>query len=197
MVRLSAVGILAVGLLACGDEVGRIDVSVATAPLVAQASDGSTGSLQVTIRAVRVHVGADDADEVTGTDGGVVEDVDGDGWATVFEGAAILDLADADATALFLGGAEVPAGPITQIRLVLDGAPSYISGDQSHEVSCPSCTTSGLKIVTRGSLVLGDGEHLALDLAFDPATTLELTPAGYRMAPVVKLDKVREVVAPE
>jgi hypothetical protein len=195
MIRLTPLAVLAAGLLACNDT-GRIDVSVATSPLAAESVGGTTATLVVTVNALRVHVGDDDDDSApVVNDAGVAEDDDaaGGGWHTVFTGAAQLDLADADATALFLGTAEVPAGKITQIRLVLDGAPVYTTADgAAHDVTCPSCTTSGLKIVTRG-LVLEGGDHLALDLVFDPATELSLTPTGYRMMPVVKLDEVRPV----
>lgn len=192
MLRLPMLALLSTALIACSDT-GRIDVSVAAQPLAAEPADGA--KLNVTVTAVRVHVGDDDDQEVVETDGGAAEDGDagGAGWTTVFEGAQALDLVDGQATALFLGTAEVPAGRITQIRVVLADDPSYVAGGETHAVTCPSCSTSGLKIVTRGSLVLDADQHLALELSFAPETTLELTPTGYRMAPVVKLDKVTEV----
>jgi hypothetical protein len=162
--------VLALGFAGCAAGTGHVDVAVATSGITGD-PPASADRLVVTIDEVDVHVEG------------------GDGWVTVFAGAEEIDLYDVNATATFLGSAEVPAGDVTQVRLVLDGSPSLEIDGVLHEVACPSCTQTGIKIVTGGKLQVASGERLALELTFDPASSLVGENGSYRLNPVIKVEE--------
>jgi hypothetical protein len=198
---------LALGLLAgCQTSGGTIEVGVTASgqPLsaVVAASDAGVSSdagvpagpeLILDISRVDVHVAGNDApdDDPKGTltGGGTVggpDPHDGGGWVTVFTGAAHVDLLRAGSVETFLGSAAVPAGKVTQIRLVLAGA-TFIDGATTALVTCPSCTQTGLKIVTMGKLFVPSGGTLHVTLDFDREHSLSTGTDGIRLDPVVKI----------
>lgn len=162
---------------------GTIEVGASATPLtntqalpVAPASARS--QLLVTVREVAVHVAGDD---------GEARDEGGDGWVTVFGGARALDLLDAEATGQLLGSVDVPAGRVTQVRLVLDGDASLQVDGVARAVRCPSCSESGLKIVAAGNLTVPPGGRLHVDLVFDLDASLTTEDAALVLRPTVRL----------
>jgi hypothetical protein len=111
---------------------------------------------------------------------------DDGGWITVFSGLTVVDLLAAGSVETFLGSAAVPAGKITQIRLVIAQA-TWVDGAVSQPVTCPSCTQSGLKIVTMGKLFVPAGGTLHVTLDFDRDHSLHAEKDGFRLDPVVKI----------
>ena len=75
---------------------------------------------------------------------------------------------------------------MTQIRLVLAGA-TFVDGTTPTPVACPSCTQTGLKIVTMGKLFVPSGGTLHVTLDFDREHSLSATADGFRLDPVVKI----------
>ena len=106
-------------------------------------------------------------------------------WTNIFSGQQRVDLFDTSAAGSFLAGGNVPTGMLREIRIVLAGDITLVNGAMSWPVQCPSCSTSGLKIKTRGLNVTDEGElALSVDLhqslSGDPTT-------GYVLHPVVHL----------
>jgi len=99
-------------------------------------------------------------------------------------GPTRVDLLRAPAVETFLGSAPIPAGKITQIRLVLVDA-TWFDGASVTPVACPSCTQTGLKIVTMGKLMAPIGVTLHVTLDFDREHSLHADPNGLRLDPVV------------
>jgi Domain of unknown function (DUF4382) len=153
---------------------------------------GSTvRALQVTVKEVQIGVVAGGAVEVNDPQHGQGgTPAEGEAWTTVFTGSRVVDLTDAAAAEAFLGSVDVPAGRVTQVRLVLDGDPMLTVGGVPFPCVCPSCSESGIKIVPQGNLVVAAGDRLHLTLDFDAQASLRLDGTTWRMDPVIHLDVV-------
>jgi hypothetical protein len=164
---------------------GRIEVSVASSEL-----NGAPvqGSLFVTVTRVDVHVAGQGQDD---------RDIDENGFISVFEGEARVNLSDLAATREILGASAVPAGKVTQVRLILaDDAVIDDGAGNLTPVSCSSCNETGLKLNPSGKLEVPEGGTLDLVLDFDVNTSLSATGSGFRLDPVIKLELAAEE-APE
>jgi hypothetical protein len=197
-------GFFALAVTGCGGGDGTIEVGMTAQPL--QASAASQGDpdttaqkhLVVTVTEVNVHMAGDaeenEASEMApGVDGKSTRDesVDEGGWITIFSGEVKLDLLDVTSTEKLLGSNEVPEGKVTQVRLVLTDA-ELIDGSTRSVVSCPSCSESGLKILTKNAVEVSSGGTLHLTLDFDQTSSLTQEQSGYRLSPVIKIAKVEE-----
>lgn len=213
-VLLSLVAPLAL-LQGCGGETSTVEVGVTSSAqaLSAQAptesptevpegeapgtAEGEASRLWITIARVDVHaVDAGDAPEDRGAGAAGKPEAPGpdaaggeasSGWVTVFEGEQRLDLLEEGAAEAFLGSAEVPAGKLTQVRLLLSGDPTLEAAGESLAVSCPSCAETGLKIVTAGQVEAPEGGVLRLTLDFDASTSLVKEGEAYVLKPVVRV----------
>ena len=146
--------------------------------------------LLLNVRRIDVHVaGTDGSDPLDATPPSPPNppppDDDG-GWVTIFSGAVSLDLLQAGSVETFLASATVPAGKITQVRLVLADA-VWVEEGRTQPVTCPSCTQTGLKIVTMGKVVVPQGGTLHVTLDFDRDRSVRAENDGYRLDPVVKI----------
>jgi hypothetical protein len=142
--------------------------------------------LLLDVQRVDVHIaGGDDADDGSPPPDGPPSP-DDDGWITVFSGVALVDLLQAGSVETFLGSAAVPAGKVTQIRLVIADA-TWVDGTVTKPVTCSSCTETGLKIVTMGKVSVPSGGTLHITLDFDRDHSLHADKDGYRLDPVVKV----------
>jgi len=172
-------------LAACAGT-GQIDVGVTASSQLAQETTTTEPEaaprLMVTVERVDVQIG-----DETAEDGG---------WVTVFTGPTEVDLRDAASAEVFLGGAEVPVGRVTQVRLILADDAVLVTGEDEQIVSCPSCQETGIKIVTRGQLAVAEGETLSLQVVFDTAASLTASLDGLRLSPVIRLEKADEPDAP-
>src|SRR5262249_57140336 len=110
------------------------------------------------------------------------------GWTTLSDVPTRIDLFDATSTHVLLAGLAVPTGRIEQIRLVLDPNPTYVAADgTTSNVACPSCGETGIKVVTRGMLVVAPAG--VLDVTLDFTSTFDA--ARNRLDPVIVLGDVR------
>ncbi len=143
--------------------------------------------LILTVQRVDIHIaGGDDDDFPPGPPGGSPPKDDDGGWVTVFSGVAQVDLLEAGSVEAFLGSGPVPAGKVTQIRLVISEA-VWLDGAIRKPVTCPSCTKTGLKIVTMGKVVVPVGGTLHVTLDFDRDHSLHDDKGEFRLDPVVKI----------
>jgi hypothetical protein len=185
-----------------GNGGGTVEVGTTSSNLTAPPSAVATNlspHLLVTVTSVSVHVaGADEDnkgdDKVAGPPGSPPapepeKDDDGSGWVTIFSGSKTLDLRDSAQVETFLASAPVLAGKITQIRLILAGDATLVDGATQVAVKCPSCTESGLKIVTRGQVTIPSGGTLHLTLDFDQGASLAANGGTYVLNPTIKVTK--------
>jgi hypothetical protein len=198
-VSIALPALLAGALVGCQGSGGTVEIGLTSSgqPLaVAPASDGGTDAaagpeLVLDVTRVDVHVAGDDVPDdppggLAGTGPSVPPAHDDGGWITVFSGAAHLNLLLPSSVETFLGSAPTPAGKVTQIRLVLASA-TWVDGASVTPVACPSCTQTGLKIVTMGKLFVPNGGTLHVTLDFDAEHSLHTDTSGLRLDPVIKV----------
>ncbi|WP_437573234.1 DUF4382 domain-containing protein [Sorangium sp. So ce887] len=189
-------GLFALSIAGCGGG-GTVEVGVTAQPLQVPLAPPAGGDvaiearLAVTITEVSVHIAGDEGSPGGDGDSADREDAGEKGWTTLFSGEVKVDLLDAMSTEEFLGSNEVPAGKITQVRLVLAGA-ELVDAAGTSPVSCPSCSQSGLKIVTEGAVEVSPGGTLHLTLDVDQASSLTQDESGYRLDPVIKIAQAEE-----
>jgi len=199
-------GVLAIALVGCNSGGGDGGTALVEVGITAQAlevtvpSSGGSGSgsgsasqkhLEITVSDVLVHVAAHGGDHEAREDSASGAETGESGWFTVFSGKTRVDLLDAITTEALLDSVTVPAGKITQVRIVLTDA-ELIEGTKRTAVSCPSCSETGLKIVTEGKVEAAAGDTLHLALDFDQARSLTLKEGVYRLGPVIKVARVDE-----
>jgi len=184
------------GLAGC-DRTAHVDAAVSSNARPIADPRGLITHVWVSVTRVDVHIvaendvaGTDDMAEEPGDDTAMPEgntaapeEDSGGSWFTIFDGRERLDLLDMTGTPEFLGGLDVPAGDITQIRLVLAGDPTMTVGDATGvPLACSSCTETGIKVVTAGRVTLRPGDTLHLTLDF----TRTLDPEHARLQPVIR-----------
>ena len=147
------------------------DEPIISASLTAAAKPATmAGALSVGVSQVDVHI----ANDQDGT------------WTTLFLGKSDVLLADVG-TANFLGQASVPAGNLTQVRIVLDGA-RLIDGATITTVVCPSCTQTGIKLVPGEMIEVHEGGTLDMLLTFDLSASMITRGDTILMFPVIHVD---------
>jgi hypothetical protein len=185
-------------LLGCAqDHTGTISASLTSTNVFTPAvlaKPAQSAQLLVTITAVKVHVAGDD-DETTNDNRQHMNDKlqtdDDGGWFTVFSGSQQLDLLNVAADRIFLGSVAVPAGHITQIRLILSSVTLIVDG-KSITVTCPSCSESGLKIDAGDDVMVTSGGHMMLTLDVDVNASLALTNGEFVLSPVIHVSEAED-----
>lgn len=186
-------GVLALTMAGCGNggdggdggdasvELGITAQALETTTVPSEGSGSGSGSqkhLVITVNQVKLHVAATGAGEDSGRSG----------WKMAFSGETKVDLFDATTVEALLGTIDVPAGKITQVRLMLSDA-ELVDGETRTPVTCSSCSETGLKIILGGKIDVVEGDRLHLSLDVDQALSLTHDETGYRLAPVIKLVK--------
>lgn len=157
--------ILSVGLFSCkkdktGDNTAHVSVRLTDAP-------GVFGNVFLNVKSVVVVT--DNGERTLDLKGGVID-------ILRFRNGRDTLIADAD----------IPAGTIQQVRLVLnDTGNRVVVGGVSYDLTTPSGQTSGVKLNVHDNLTAGVGYTLKLD--FDVAKSIVLTGSGkYILKPVIR-----------
>jgi hypothetical protein len=147
-------------------ETGRMQVRIMDAP-----SPYDYESIYLDIVRVEVHVeGEENHDE----------------WIQLSTGAGVYDMLTlVNGTDVLLCDEEIPAGNVSQIRLILGPGNTIVVDGVSHPLTIPSGEESGLKINVHE--YVGDGEPLLLMLDFDAAHSINMQGnGGYHLKPVLR-----------
>ncbi|HEX2974380.1 MAG TPA: DUF4382 domain-containing protein, partial [Bacteroidales bacterium] len=111
----------------------------------------------------------------------------------------LLDLANGKDTLLVTE--EVPAGKVSQIRLILGDNNTVVIGENEYKLNTPSAQQSGLKLNVHANFERGVAYEYVLD--FDAARSIVETGSGkYNLKPVIKVftkavtGAIKGVVAP-
>ena len=186
-------GLTALALLGCGGDTGHVSVSMTTGrSLTASMDSDAELDDQLLLHVVRteVHVSGGDVLDEDG-DGDIDADDEalagdgGGGWVVISEEARDVDLRTLGGTAEEIATGTVATGQLNQIRLVLDGA-TLVNADGERDVTVPSGSRSGLKLIIAPPIDVVSGSTTAVTLTVDGSFEHE---AGdqYILRPTVKL----------
>jgi Domain of unknown function (DUF4382) len=108
------------------------------------------------------------------------------GWQTIEIEKGVYNLLDfTNGLDTLLGSAELPAGRVSQIRLILGSDNTLKENDQIYDLSTPSAQQSGLKLNVQTTLTEGITYTVLLD--FDVARSILKTGNGkYKLKPVIR-----------
>lgn len=87
-----------------------------------------------------------------------------------------------------LGAARVPAGRITQIRVVIGGEVVLWSGPGQTVVACPSHTGSNIRLAVDNDVIVPAGGTITLKLVFDLGQPALRTGEGLKLGPLVHVE---------
>lgn len=89
-----------------------------------------------------------------------------------------------------LADAEVPAGPLGQIRLVLGNNNTVVVNGETQPLSTPSAQQSGLKLQINQTLEAGEQYDFLLDFNVDQSIVSAGSSGGFILKPVIRLAAV-------
>lgn len=166
-VKFFLLSLVSVFLVCCDsddEKTAKVQVWLTDAP-------GDYQEVNIDIQGVAVHVGDNDEES---------------GWRSLPAREGVYNLLDlTNGLDTLLGEVEIPAGKISQVRLVLgDDNTVKVNGDV-FDLSTPSAQQSGLKLQVHQTLSAGITYKILLD--FDVARSIVTTGNGsYKLKPVIR-----------
>jgi hypothetical protein len=180
-----AVLVLGAGCGGSEDGTGVVQVSAAATQADAGSIVLSATRLELAVKEINIHVAAFD-EEPSRPSGEVLEVLEDGGWVTIASERRMRLFPGENRVAL--GSTIVPAGWLTQIRLLLDSEPVLWNGSEQVQVACPSCSTSGLKLVIDDHAEVPADGVMELTMMFDLGMTASQNADGSKLGPVVHVE---------
>lgn len=177
--------IVSLGLTSCSEDDGSTSEN-GTANLTVRMTDapGDYDEVNIDVQDVQVKVDAETEAEMEGE-----TDVDADGWVSL-EGVqpGIYDLLElTGGITQVLADSEVPAGYMSQMRLILGSENTIVVDGESKPLNTPSAQQSGLKLQVNQDLEAGENYAFLLD--FDVEESIVATGnGGYNLKPVIRVN---------
>ncbi len=157
---------LSLAILSCSsdDQNARLEIRLTDAP-------GDYEEVNVDIQGIEVHAEGGDA---------------ANGWKSLNVNTGVYNLLKlSNGIDTLLSATELPAGKISQIRLILGNNNSIKINNQVIDLTAPSAQHSGLKLNVHADLVEGVTYKILLD--FDAARSIVETGSGkYNLKPVIR-----------
>lgn len=182
---LAAVGSIAVAAVACG---GAGTGSTAGQGRTTPSSGVATGQGQLAVNLVDAPNPA--VDEIWVNVERVVAHSTSAGWVTVSTTPVLVNLLALQTESASLGFVNLPAGTVTQIRLVVSSDGNYVvTGGNKVPLDVPSGSESGIKII--GPWEVPECSRLTVTLDFDGKNSIHLADRGdlYNLRPVIRVKK--------
>lgn len=183
---LAAVGSIAVAAVACGG------AGTGSAPAgqgrTTQSSGVAAGQGQLSVNLVDAPNPA--VDEIWVNVERVVAHSTSAGWVTVSTTPILVNLLALQTESAPLGLVNLPAGTITQIRLVVSSDGNFVvTGGNKVPLDVPSGSESGIKII--GPWEVPECSRLTVTLDFDGKSSIHLADRGdtYNLRPVIRVKK--------
>ena len=201
LIRLSAATMLALAVAAfdaCSDSTntahGTLVVKLTDAPFPTDSVDS------VNVFVVRVDARVADADSGTAATGVADDSASMSGWQTVATPNDTIDLlAFQGGATLTIGSATLATGTYSGFRLIIDPSKSWIrlksggvlSGTSSPNVTFPSASRSGIKIVLATPITIAADDTTTMVVDFDVANSFvmrgaSITQNGLLFKPVIQ-----------
>lgn len=170
LIHSAFVGMAAMAMTGCKDEReanARFEVRMTDSP-------GEYESVKIDIKGIEVNVSSDPSSS--------------SGWQPLANfNSGVYDLLKlTNGADVLLGSAELPAGTISQIRLVLGTNNSVTIKGQEYKLSTPSAQQSGLKLNINATLEAGITYKLLLDFDAGRSVVKAGNSGKYNLKPVIR-----------
>lgn len=173
------------GLVSCSDDEADGNNAGGTANLSVRMTDapGDYDAVLIDVQDVEIQVEADAEAE-----GEVEGDADGDGWISVGDvQTGVYDLLElTGGVTQLLADTEVPAGYVSQMRLVLGSENSVVVNGETKPLNTPSAQQSGLKLQVNQQFEAGENYAYLLDFDVDESIVTTGN-GGYSLKPVIRM----------
>ena len=174
---------ISLGLTSCSEDDDSNPSGEGSANLTVRMTDapGDYDAVFVDVQDIEIHVESDNEAEAEA-------DVDGDGWVSVGDvQTGVYDLLElTGGVSQLLADTEVPAGYVSQMRLILGSENSVIVDGVEKPLNTPSAQQSGLKLQLNQNLEAGENYAFLLDFDVDKSV-VETGNGGYNLKPVIRL----------
>ena len=172
---------VSLGLISCSDDDSSANERKANLTVRMTDAPGDYDAVFVDVQGIEIPVDAESEAQVE-------QDSDGDGWISVDDvNKGIYDLLElTGGVSQLLADTEVPAGYVSQMRLVLGSENSVVIDGVKKPLNTPSAQQSGLKLQVNQEFE--EGENYAFLLDFDVDQSIVTTGNGsYNLKPVIRL----------
>ena len=191
---------ISLGLTSCSEDDDSNTSGEGSANLTVRMTDapGDYDAVLVDVQGIEIHVESINESEADA-------DVDGDGWVSVDDvQTGVYDLLElTGGVSQLLADTEVPAGYVSQMRLILGSENSVIVDGVEKPLNTPSAQQSGLKLQLNQNFEAGENYAFLLDFDVDKSI-VETGNGGYNLKPVIRLSAeadagmvIGKVVIPE
>ncbi|SDR88996.1 DUF4382 domain-containing protein [Christiangramia echinicola] len=174
---------ISLGLTSCSEDDDSNPSGEGSANLTVRMTDapGDYEAVFVDVQDIEIHVESDNETEAEA-------DVDGDGWVSVGDvQTGVYDLLElTGGVSQLLADTEVPAGYVSQMRLILGSENSVIVDGVEKPLNTPSAQQSGLKLQLNQNFEAGENYAFLLDFDVDKSI-VETGNGGYNLKPVIRL----------
>jgi len=172
---------ISLGLTSCSDDDDSNLTTEAKANMTVRMTDapGDYDEVNIDVQDVQIKVEAD-----TETDA----EIDADGWVSLNDvQTGVYDLLElTGGVTQILADSEVPAGYVSQMRLILGTQNTVVVNGESKPLNTPSAQQSGLKLQLNKQLE--EGENYAFLLDFDVEESIVAQGnGGFNLKPVIRL----------
>lgn len=173
---------ISLGLTSCSDDDSETTTG-GSANLTVRMTDapGDYDAVFVDVEDIEIHVQSDNEMDPDA-------DVDGDGWVSVGDvQTGVYDLLElTGGVSQLLADTEVPAGYVSQMRLILGSENTVVVDGVEQPLNTPSAQQSGLKLQLNQDFE--EGENYAFLLDFDVDKSVVATGNGsFNLKPVIRL----------
>ena len=175
--KIKAILIILASLLifSCSNNDNPVDTNAGNGRLIVYLTDSpaSFDSVVVCVSRVEVHVGGTDT-----TSGS---------WFVINDSLRYFNLLDLmNGASVVLGDTSLPAGHYTQIRLIIEDSCYIIDGEGRHELTIPSGTQTGIKLIHSFDIESDIVYELLLD--FNVEKSIVITGNGqYKLKPTIRV----------
>lgn len=173
--------LVSTGLIGCSDD-DETTPGEETANLTVRMTDapGDYDAVFIDVQDVEIHVE---------TEAELEEDTDGDGWISVGDvETGVYDLLElTGGVTQVLADTEVPAGYVSQMRLVLGTENSVVINGETKPLNTPSAQQSGLKLQLNQDFEAGENYSFLLDFNVEESVVATGN-GGYNLKPVIRVN---------
>ncbi|SDS32588.1 DUF4382 domain-containing protein [Gramella sp. MAR_2010_147] len=170
---------ISLGLASCSEDDSSEATTGGTANMTVRMTDapGDYDEVNIDVQDVQIKVEAD-ADA----------EVDADGWVSLSGvQTGVYDLLElTGGISQLLADSEVPAGYVSQMRLVLGTENTVVVNGESKPLNTPSAQQSGLKLQLNKELEAGENYAFLLDFDVEESIVAQGN-GGYNLKPVIRL----------
>lgn len=173
--------VVSFGLVSCSENDDNGEAIDQTANLTVKMTDapGDYDAVNIDVQDVEIHIEAE---------GTIEGDEDGDGWISVGDvQTGVYDLLElTGGVSQLLADTEVPAGYVSQMRLILGDDNTVVVDGETKPLNTPSAQQSGLKLQLNKEFVAGESYSYLLDFNVDESIVTTGNGA-YELKPVIRV----------